>query len=415
MKTYQMKTYHWIAVASVVLACCLSSSTALGQIITLVNDTFDDGNFNNGAGLDTEWYAQRVWQNNDSNPAPDGYEIRDDNVVGGIGTGNALFINRVNRFENGASADLLGAGGGAGGEGTEFNGGGPSFGTGQAWQLANTGDFIKLEFDYRLLGDIPDNNNGFRFGFMSREESADFPGGSANFPRGTFDDKTFYASSGTGGTSDELVLVQEWGANEHPFSGNDRDVSALALKTNFDDDDSVGHASFTLTKLDFGEIRAEVNLNGDLNSWDWGSTPGGTADGTFNPDGTLVPGSIPASVPAQDSFDSFAIMGFSSSANSTSIMDILVDNVVVTALATQIPGLPGDFDVDGDVDGADFLAWQRDLGDASNLALWEANFGETGAAGAVLAAVPEPASLLLVGIAAVATWTACRRHRLTGV
>ena len=67
-------------------------------------------------------------------------------------------------------------------------------------------------------------------------------------------------------------------------------------------------------------------------------------------------------------------------------------------------GLDGDFDGDGDVDGADFLAWQR--GEASggattaNLTLWESNFG-TSATAAAANAVPEPASVMLLAIAGV--------------
>jgi len=56
--------------------------------------------------------------------------------------------------------------------------------------------------------------------------------------------------------------------------------------------------------------------------------------------------------------------------------------------------LAGDFDGDGDRDGADFLLWQRDLGDAGSLAVWEANFGVPPLS-AITSAVPEPASLLL--------------------
>jgi len=63
--------------------------------------------------------------------------------------------------------------------------------------------------------------------------------------------------------------------------------------------------------------------------------------------------------------------------------------------------LPGDFDFDADVDGADFLIWQRDLGDATNLADWQDNFGATAAVSAVKA-VPEPSSLLLACIMAMA-------------
>ncbi len=64
-------------------------------------------------------------------------------------------------------------------------------------------------------------------------------------------------------------------------------------------------------------------------------------------------------------------------------------------------GTDGDFDGDSDVDGADFLEWQRNLGDATNLGLWESNYGTPAPAIAAAAAVPEPASLLLAGAMAM--------------
>ncbi len=57
--------------------------------------------------------------------------------------------------------------------------------------------------------------------------------------------------------------------------------------------------------------------------------------------------------------------------------------------------LAGDFDGDGDRDGADFLLWQRDLADAPSLALWEANYGMPAPLAALLS-VPEPTSPSLV-------------------
>jgi len=67
-------------------------------------------------------------------------------------------------------------------------------------------------------------------------------------------------------------------------------------------------------------------------------------------------------------------------------------------------GLGGDFDTDGDVDGSDFLQWQR--GDspsplsASDLADWEANYGGPGGSPvAAVSAVPEPSSALLLAVA----------------
>jgi len=94
----------------------------------------------------------------------------------------------------------------------------------------------------------------------------------------------------------------------------------------------------------------------------------------------------------------------------------------VTAL-TGGPGLPGDFNDDGVVDAADYSIWRDHLGDgdetalsgsgdgmngvdAGDYALWVDNFGKTldagaGAGGSAIAAVPEPASWLLVSLAAL--------------
>jgi hypothetical protein len=55
---------------------------------------------------------------------------------------------------------------------------------------------------------------------------------------------------------------------------------------------------------------------------------------------------------------------------------------------------PGDFDNDGDVDGRDFLAWQRNSG-IGNLADWQTNYG-TDSLVATHVAVPEPATGALV-------------------
>jgi hypothetical protein len=84
-----------------------------------------------------------------------------------------------------------------------------------------------------------------------------------------------------------------------------------------------------------------------------------------------------------------------------------------------------DFDGDGDVDGDDFLTWQRGLGvgndlstgdanddnvvDGDDLAIWTAQFGP-GASLAAVAQIPEPASAALLAVGGIAMIGARRRR-----
>ena len=69
----------------------------------------------------------------------------------------------------------------------------------------------------------------------------------------------------------------------------------------------------------------------------------------------------------------------------------------VTLFAVSIPG---DFDGDGDVDGADFLFWQRNDGSPVSLAQWQAAY-QNGDSIQRVSAVPEPSALLTCVSAAV--------------
>jgi hypothetical protein len=80
-----------------------------------------------------------------------------------------------------------------------------------------------------------------------------------------------------------------------------------------------------------------------------------------------------------------------------------------TLVVTFELGQGGDFDADADVDGADFLLWQRGQGaeyDASHLAQWTTAFGAP-----VAAAVPEPAAALLAALGSAAAFIAQQRRR----
>jgi len=75
-------------------------------------------------------------------------------------------------------------------------------------------------------------------------------------------------------------------------------------------------------------------------------------------------------------------------------------------------GPVGDFDFDGDVDGADYLKWQRNPG-VGSLADWETHFGTVATFMASSTSVPEPSSLLL-GVMACIVGVSDRRRSLSG-
>lgn len=58
----------------------------------------------------------------------------------------------------------------------------------------------------------------------------------------------------------------------------------------------------------------------------------------------------------------------------------------------------GDFDNDDDVDGQDFLTWQRNPG-VGNLSDWQANYGTVASLSANSRSVPEPSSLVIIAFA----------------
>ena len=106
---------------------------------------------------------------------------------------------------------------------------------------------------------------------------------------------------------------------------------------------------------------------------------------------------------------------------------VLADGVPRTGFVRYTDELPGDFDVDGDVDGGDFLRWQRNVGaigapgvsqgnadgdsdvDAADLAMWRNHFGFVHAPSNASAATPEPTSTALA-ITALTTFLISRRQ-----
>jgi hypothetical protein len=96
-------------------------------------------------------------------------------------------------------------------------------------------------------------------------------------------------------------------------------------------------------------------------------------------------------------------------------MLFLINNNGVPSIAEwvratlPIPGLPGDFNHDNMVNAADYVVWRKGLGTTytqSDFIDWKMHFGETAGVGGG-SAVPEPATILFVAVAAV--WLMGRR------
>jgi hypothetical protein len=68
-----------------------------------------------------------------------------------------------------------------------------------------------------------------------------------------------------------------------------------------------------------------------------------------------------------------------------------------------VVGNPGDFNNDGAVDAGDYVVWRKDGGGPQNYLAWRSHFGMTyggGSAASVSASIPEPASVILIVLAA---------------
>jgi hypothetical protein len=137
---------------------------------------------------------------------------------------------------------------------------------------------------------------------------------------------------------------------------------------------------------------------------------GGTADLAGTLKITLAVGA-----PVPQVGDVFDLLNFASASGGFGTLDLPAldpgsmwntSELLTTGAISVVAALPGDFDFDGDVDGRDFLVWQRDPS-VGDLADWQTHYGE-GLMSAVKA-VPEPVGLALAAMASVIV--ACSRKR----
>ncbi|HEY3391286.1 MAG TPA: hypothetical protein VGK58_01170 [Lacipirellulaceae bacterium] len=75
------------------------------------------------------------------------------------------------------------------------------------------------------------------------------------------------------------------------------------------------------------------------------------------------------------------------------------NSVVLSVIST---GLPGDYNGDGSVDAADYVVWRKIDGTQQGYDAWRTNFGRAGATSSASAIVPEPSTIVLSLIGALA-------------
>ncbi len=113
---------------------------------------------------------------------------------------------------------------------------------------------------------------------------------------------------------------------------------------------------------------------------------------------------------SSDSWDYFAIRN-----TGLDDYDLLIDNFKLEIFGSNEPSDNADFDGDGDVDGNDFLFWQRgnstNGGSPADLVLWQQQYG-TNPLVAAVGAVPEPTSVALLSLSGAMCLAMRRRIRI---
>ena len=162
--------------------------------------------------------------------------------------------------------------------------------------------------------------------------------------------------------------------------------------------------------------RGSVKLNGGIvraaSFSEFFSTPGSLK---INEGGTLQLRTSSESIAAVNTLITNGYIG-TDSPQGTGAFQIGIVNIGgtdFTQIALPEAGIDGDFDMDQDVDGADFLVWQRQFGgalDAEDFAAWKRNFGEV-TSNSASASVPEPSAMTMALVAGVAAACArCNSH-----
>lgn len=138
-----------------------------------------------------------------------------------------------------------------------------------------------------------------------------------------------------------------------------------------------------------GYIPADESQVGGMPSWTGTSAPPDT-DGDGMPDSWELSKGLNASNSADRNLTNLSAEGYTNL------------EVYLNSLMAPLYGIPGDFNADSKVDGADYVLWRNGFSSAYSAAdfyNWRSHFGEKTSSGAGVggaAAVPEPASYFIV-------------------
>lgn len=152
----------------------------------------------------------------------------------------------------------------------------------------------------------------------------------------------------------------------------------------------------------FLQVQGAVKVDGGILRAGSFNEAASTGTIEINANGILQFNNSQESVTSVESLISGGVIN-TSGAEQLVVAIVEVDGTDFTQVSLDIAGLTGDFDNDGDVDGADFLAWQQGFPGSfgsADLTDWQDNYGPSSVAG--VQAVPEPSSLVIALLSAIA-------------